>query len=124
MDFYKLPDVLVKYIVSFIPCSLNNKFSLSCKFINNYYECILNKHSSLNGCKAHKSNIFNIVKKINNYNKNSKTIHFDTEEMLCIAKPYLYKLDQVSHFCCNNTGVMFCENGNKNKKYFFTPLNI
>ena len=110
----KFPSEILYLINNFLCCkdrnSLNYVSKLFYKKENCYVIEYIQGNKKLQFCKIHDDkNIKDIIFKLKNADRKKKinTIHFDSEESLEIAKPFLEKYGVISHYCCNNTGVMY-----------------
>ena len=111
-----LDEYISRYIISFLDCEFDiykvNKFfckEYKCRKIdlNIVKKCL---------CRIHGDRDYFYSEKIlNRYIKKKKisAIHFKNKRQLEIAKPFLRKIGRVSHYCCDNVGVMFITEDNK-----------
>ena len=111
-----LDEFVLRHIISFIDCE-SEIYKVN-KFFSNEYKCRKVKLplSDKYLCKIHgDKDYFYSEFYINKYLKkrNIKTIHFENQKQLSIAKPYLKRIGKISHYCCNNKGVMFITNDKK-----------
>lgn len=98
-------------IDSFLPCNIYSKsvlFSVN-KELNTLPRCKIINYKSLICCKKHSS--LEMVRAIDilNYHKGKSpsTMHFDSQKILDIVKPYLTDFGVVNHYCCGGKGVVF-----------------
>tara|TARA_B100000900_G_scaffold372846_1_gene353032 strand:- start:122 stop:514 length:393 start_codon:yes stop_codon:yes gene_type:complete len=83
-------------------------------------------NKKLEFCKIHgDKKIKNIILKLKNADRQKKinTIHFDSSESLEIAKPFLEKYGLISHYCCDNTGVMYLSGLNNPQSELYSFWN-
>ena len=116
-SFEKLiPDDVVKIIFEYVGCLQFTQINMISKQLKKIYEslsrkCKCLKYKNLISCKKHPNGYGHIIDVLNSYHVGSKrSIHFDTIEDMEIAKPYIFELGTISHFCCGGKGVMFINN--------------
>ena len=129
-----IPLFLVYKINKYLSCQekeiFNNFMKVSGKNIDfmNIYKCRIIKYKNdhkLNCCEIHGNEY--VIDAITNLNiatkdNNLSTIHFKSQQSLQIAKPYLSFFGTISHYCCNDTGVMYKDINDVmflNKKHIF-----
>ena len=84
----------------------NKKIYRSLK--NNCNIIFLKKNKNLKACINHSNNdLIQTILKLNKLKNKNNSIHFNNAVQLEYAKNYLVNFGKISHYCCNNTGVMF-----------------
>ena len=128
-----LPDEIIKLITKYLPCKSYSNFYLTTNYFYKLFEnnkCCFIKYlptniflSKLETCYYHgNKDIVNVICELNNakykYNtkKNVLNIHFNNQNSLKLAKPYLHSFGEIERFCCDNTGVVY-----KSKQQLFFP---
>ena len=109
-----ITDDVIKIILEYVGCLEFTKFNIINKEFNKIYnslqtKCKCLKYKNLISCSKHNNGYSHIIKILNQFGSGKKSIHFDTLEDMEIAKPYIYELGTISHFCCGGKGVMFLD---------------
>lgn len=116
-SFEKLiPDDVIKIIFEYVGCLEFTKLNLINKEFNKIYKslpkkCKILRYENLTSCSKHINGYSHIIEVLNRFHSGIKSsIHFNTIEDMEIAKPYIFELGTISHFCCGGKGVMFINN--------------
>ena len=126
----KFPSEILYLINNFLCCKDRNSLNYVSKLFYKKENCYVIEYiqgkKKLQFCKIHDDkNIKDIIFKLKNADRQKKinTIHFNSEESLEIAKPFLNKYGVISHYCCNNTGVMYLARLNELSTEFYSIWN-
>lgn len=112
-----LPEVLYRYIISYVGCVKNTNYRLINKIFYKVGDTCRNiiVFKDLKICKVCDDKdlveIISVLKRqYDLLGKNIDTLHFSSQNLVKKAKPYVIKYFRpISHECCNGTGIMLVQ---------------